>query len=224
MVVQAPGFLIVSEEPVKSDAVILFLGGEKGTREKEARRLIQEGRADYLLIPARSQVQQLDPSGNLIKLDIALTLNHLQLNTPQSGYLKPRPQDGSNQQTNEPTNRRYSSYSSPDQSNQLNRSNQWNRIIEDTHQEAIGARAMMESLGIRSAILVSAPYHMRRIKLIAGKVFGDDMAVSCVPTRYEPPEDGFWLFNGHDRKFVLTEYMKIAWFFVYSPFFVTQAE
>ncbi len=77
---------------------------------------------------------------------------------------------------------------------------------------------MMERLGIRSAILVSAPYHMRRIKLIAGQVFGDGMTVRNVPTRYEPPNDGFWLFNGRDRKFVFTEYAKIAWFLIYNPF------
>jgi hypothetical protein len=30
------------------------------------------------------------------------------------------------------------------------------------------------------------------------------------PTRYEAPGEGFWLFDGHARKFVLTEYAKIA--------------
>jgi hypothetical protein len=37
------------------------------------------------------------------------------------------------------------------------------------------------------------------------------------PTRHETPDEGFWLFN-NDRKFVLTEYAKIAWFVLYSPF------
>ena len=76
----------------------------------------------------------------------------------------------------------------------------------------------MERLGISSAILVSSPYHMRRIKLIAERVFGERPTVCYVPTRYETPNEGFWLFNGYERKFVLTEYMKIGWFVLYSPF------
>ncbi len=145
---------------------------------------MQEGLADYLIIPARNQVQKRNAEGKLIKIDLDLKLDHLKLNTPQSGSLKLKTAS-------------------------------W---LEDTHQEALIARNTMERLGIRSAILVSAPYHMRRIKLIAGQVFGDGMTVCYVPTRYDPPNDGFWLFNGRDRKFVMTEYAKIAWFLIYNPF------
>jgi hypothetical protein len=38
------------------------------------------------------------------------------------------------------------------------------------------------------------------------------------PTRHEKPGEGFWLFDSYDRKFVLTEYIKIGWFLLYSPF------
>ena len=132
--------------------------------------------------------------------------------------------------------RRFSFFSS----NQLNQPSQRNWFVEDTHDEALIARDMMERLGISSAILVSSPYHMRRIRIIAAQVFHqkassapDAKASSCppfakegkggfefisVPTRYETPNDGFWLFNNYDRKFVLTEYMKIGWFLLYSPF------
>lgn len=180
----APFFLIVSDTPVKTDAVVLFLGGEKGTREKEANQLIRDGFADYLIIPARGQVQKRSPDGKLVSIDPNLKLNHLKLKTPQSGYLK------------------------------LNTAVR----LEDTHQEAVTARDMLERLGIRSAIFVSSPYHMRRIKIIAGRVFGDSPTVYYVPTRYETPVEGFWLFNNYDRKFVLTEYAKITWFVLYSPF------
>jgi uncharacterized SAM-binding protein YcdF (DUF218 family) len=168
----APQYLIVSDTPVKSDAVVLFLGGEKGTREKKANQLIRDGFADYLIIPARGQVQKRSPDGKLIKIDLPLT--------PKTSNLKP--------------------------------------FFEDTHQENLIARDMMERLGISSAILVSSPYHMRRIRLIAERVFGERATVCYVPTRYETPSDGFWLFNNYDRKFVLTEYAKITWFVLYSPF------
>ena len=77
---------------------------------------------------------------------------------------------------------------------------------------------MMGNRGLKTAIMVSSPYHMRRIKVIAEKVFGDNLTVRYVPTRYEPIPGNFWLFNSYDCKFVLTEYAKIAWFVLYSPF------
>jgi uncharacterized SAM-binding protein YcdF (DUF218 family) len=193
--IQAPAFLLVSDAPAKSDAVVLFIGNDKGTREKEARQLMQEGFAEYLIIPAYRQVKKLDPDGTLVRSDVALPL------------------------------------SSSNQSNQLNKSNQWNWIVEDTHQEAIIAKAMMEQLGCKSAILVSSPYHMRRIQLISAHVFKPDASFppfvkegkggfefTTVPTRHEAPGDDLWLFDSHERKFVISEYMKILWFSVYSPF------
>lgn len=178
----APSYLVVSDQPVKSDAVVMFLGGEKGTRAKEANQLVMEGYADYLIIPAYGQVKKRGPDGKLERFN-----------------WKP-PEALSNQPS------------------QLNQPNQRKRFWEDTHEEAIIARDMMERLGISSAILVSSPYHMRRIKLIAARVFGEKATVCYVPTRYETPNEGFWLFNSYDRKFVLTEYMKIGWFVLYSPF------
>lgn len=196
----APFFLIVSDTPVKSDAVVLFLGGEKGTREKEANQLVTEGYADYLIVPAYRQVQKRTPDGKLIIIDLPLKLN-----TRDSGYLK---------------------------LNHLElKTSAW---LEDTHSETLTARDMMDSLGARSAILVSSSYHMRRIKLIAERVFappplakggggdfsstGSNFRLTFIPTRYEAAGDGFWLFNSRDRRFVLTEYMKIGWFLLYSPF------
>jgi len=193
-VVEAPSFLIVSDQPANSDAVVLFLGGEKGTREKEAHQLLRETYADCLIIPARGQVQKINPDGKLIKIDLPLKPNTLNLKPAATAA--------------------------------------W---LEDTHEEALIARGIMEGLGINSAILVSAPYHMRRIKMIAESVFGNSPPLekggrgdldssggryrfTFVPTRYEAPGDGVWLLNERDRKFVLTEYTKIAWFLLYSPF------
>jgi len=173
-IIQAPAFVIVSDPPVKSDAVVLFIGNDRGTREKEANQLMQEGFAEYLIIPARSQVKKLNPDGTLSKIDLNLKLNNLKLNTSA-----------------------------------------W---LEDTHQEALIAHEIMERLGLRSAILVSSPYHMRRIKLIAERVFGDRTALCYAPTRYETPTEGFWLLNNHEVRHVLMEYLKIIWFLLYSPF------
>ena len=90
--------------------------------------------------------------------------------------------------------------------------------MENTHIEVLGAKRLMENLGLRSALFVSSSYHMRRIKVITGKVFQDQMTVSYMPTRYESLGKGFWLFKSDERNFVLTEYAKIVWFFLYSSF------
>jgi uncharacterized SAM-binding protein YcdF (DUF218 family) len=108
-----------------------------------------------------------------------------------------------------------------DVSNQSEKANQPNirhRFFEDTHKEAIRARGMMERLGCTSAILVSSSYHMRRIKMIAGRVFGDTRSFYYVPTRYETRGEDFWFFNSRERNYILSECAKIAWFLVYSPF------
>lgn len=105
------------------------------------------------------------------------------------------------------------------QSNQLNQPNQRNWLVENTPIEVLEAKRPMENLGLRSALLVSSPSHMRRIKVITGKVFQDQMTVGCMPTRYESLGKGFWLFNSDERNFVLTEYTKIVWFLLYANFF-----
>ncbi|MGD0234405.1 MAG: YdcF family protein [Syntrophorhabdales bacterium] len=93
--------------------------------------------------------------------------------------------------------------------------------MENTHVEVAQARRIMESLGFTSAIFVSSPYHMRRIKIIAERIFprGTSGARLCfVPTRYQTPHVRLWFLHSSDLKFVVTEYVKIAWFLVYAQF------
>ena len=59
-------------------------------------------------------------------------------------------------------------------------------FYEDTHIEIIEAQKRMSDYGLKSAIFVSSPHHMRRIKLIAEKVFkSNNYNFYYVPTRYE---------------------------------------
>ena len=46
----------------------------------------------------------------------------------------------------------------------------------------IKGKKIMDKLGYRSTIIVSSPYHMRRLQLIAGKVFGDDYQIGFQAT------------------------------------------
>jgi uncharacterized SAM-binding protein YcdF (DUF218 family) len=173
---QAPSFLLISEAPARVDAVVIFVGGEKGAREKEADQLVREGFADYLLIPGYGQIMKRGPEGGLARLDPGSSLKTLNFKLKTAARM------------------------------------------EDTHIEVLGAKRLMDDLGLRSALFVSSPYHMRRIKLISGKVFNDRQEVRYVPTRYETPVGTYWLFSNRERAFVLTEYAKIVWFFLYSSF------
>jgi uncharacterized SAM-binding protein YcdF (DUF218 family) len=177
----APSFLIISEPPAKADAIVLFPGGQKGTREREADRLLREGFADYLILPATGQIKKRAPDGKL------------------EAFNWKRLEDVSHQQTNEPMNQR-------------------NWLVENSHFEVLEAKRLMDTLSLRSALFVSSPYHMRRIKIIAGKVFNNSRAVRYIPTRYETPGEAYWLFSARELELVFTEYAKIFWFFIYSTF------
>jgi uncharacterized SAM-binding protein YcdF (DUF218 family) len=91
-------------------------------------------------------------------------------------------------------------------------------FYEDTHWEIIEAKKVMSHYELRSAIFVSSPYHMRRIKIIAARVFDkNDGVFYFIPTHYEKAPAGFWELSSADWKKVAREYGKILWFFVYFP-------
>ena len=76
----------------------------------------------------------------------------------------------------------------------------------------------MSQYGLSSAIFVSSPYHMRRIKIIVIRVFdNDDGEFYFIPTHYEKAPAAFWELSWADWKKVTREYGKILWFFVYYP-------
>jgi hypothetical protein len=92
-------------------------------------------------------------------------------------------------------------------------------LYENTHLELLLAREMMLKLGLKSAVIVSSPYHMRRIQLIAGKVFADGgYYIGLKSTSLKSYDSLTCLQSGRCRKHVAGEYLKITWFLVYSWF------
>ena len=90
--------------------------------------------------------------------------------------------------------------------------------VEQTHIEMLQALALMDHIGATSVNLVSSPYHMRRIKIMAERVFdADKYEIAFVPTAYEPRHVP-WFLAWPDVKWVFAEGGKIIWFFLYSPF------
>lgn len=168
LVVYAPSYLFYADPPRKSDAVVLFLGNEYKERRAEAVKLMGEGYAAYLVIPAYGRMVEAGKHGEASRNVVPSRPSHYPV------------------------------------------------VYEDTHVEIIEAKKLMDRKGLTSAIFVSSPHHMRRIKLIADRVFiGGAYVTTFVPTRFEKPRQGFWFLRESDIRKVTSEYGKILWFFLY---------
>ena len=165
--IHSPGF---TAQPVKSDAIVLFLGSTG--REKEADRLLDEGYAGLLIVPASRQVHA--GRNSVIRVSI------LPLRAAAKIFRD-----------------------SPD-------------FYENTHREMLYAKTVMQGMGLRTAIMVSSPYHMERIRIIARKVFGRQADLfSYVPAPYGQRPDGVWGALAY-AKLEAVEFIKICWFRLYS--------
>jgi hypothetical protein len=90
--------------------------------------------------------------------------------------------------------------------------------VQRTHLELLQTRELMAYIGTTRVIFVSSPYHMRRIKIIAGRVFeAGEHEMAYIPTIDDPPQIP-WFFHWGDIQWVLSEWGKILWFFIYGPF------
>ncbi|KAF0189219.1 MAG: hypothetical protein FD168_1066 [Desulfobulbaceae bacterium] len=91
------------------------------------------------------------------------------------------------------------------------------RYFESTHVEALEAKRILDRLGLRSAIMVSSPYHTRRISMICNRVFRGGYEFSVVPARMQQAYSlRDWLDKEH-RKKIVSEYVKMIWFLLYEP-------
>lgn len=179
-VAYAPHFLALADKPDKSDVIVLLLGSRFTPRKKEVFKLIEDGYARHLIIPAYGRVS-----------DAGLFQNR----TPQGG-------------------------TRPDPSlirGRIVKLSHYPKYYEDTHVEILEAKKMMDKTGFKTAIFVSSPYHMRRISIIAGKVFdGRGYRLTFVPSRYEQYRGAAWFLDKRELKFVTGEYSKIIWFMLYG--------
>jgi hypothetical protein len=208
----APHFLTCADDLKKSQAVVLFLGGAKDMREQQALALLKGGFAEYLLIPGNHEALRYQ-NGNLQSVSLPSQKRLYFMDMARKEPSLPQ------QKTVFPANSRAVFPGYP---------KHW----ENTHVEVYRARRMMEALGIHDALMVSAPWHMRRIKMISSHVFSSslngsapesanegsfgDFSIGFVPTLYEKLPDPLWFLNPKDFEAVATEYVKIAWFKMYS--------
>ena len=85
-----------------------------------------------------------------------------------------------------------------------------------TYEEALELEELLEEgAALRSVIVVSSPYHMRRAQYAFNKVLGDRVTRQFAPvpfemTRYEQR----WWTDGRSRSMVVKEYLKIMGYLV----------
>ena len=88
---------------------------------------------------------------------------------------------------------------------------------EATHVEALEAKRLMDARGFRSALFVSSPYHMRRIRLISGEVFDPvHYTVRFVPAGSVEAKNRSKRFDPASLRWQASELVKIGWFKAYS--------
>jgi uncharacterized SAM-binding protein YcdF (DUF218 family) len=178
-VIFAPGFLFMENIPRRADAVVLFIGPGNVPRLDEAKQLIKDGYARYLIIPSYGEVLLLNSQGEFEQISVAGPKDNLILRVRIAAIYK--------------------------------------KHYENTHIEALEAKRIMDDLGLSSALLVSSAYHMRRISMIAGRVFhARKYSISCNPARWQASfTSDDWLKKDR-RKIIVSEYVKIAWFLAYG--------
>ena len=99
----------------------------------------------------------------------------------------------------------------------LQKAANYKRYYENTHVEALEAKRLMDEHDLKSAMLVSSAYHMRRISMIAGRVFAaQDYSISCFPTRWQIEFTAADWLNKERRKIIISECVKMVWFVVYG--------
>lgn len=89
---------------------------------------------------------------------------------------------------------------------------------ENTHIELCLARSIMEREGFSSIAIVTSPYHTRRVRFMANKVFEKSGNVIVVPTRFEEPPGLLWFLSETGFRNVASETIKNLWFLAYSVF------
>ncbi len=98
-------------------------------------------------------------------------------------------------------------------------SKEYPRYYENTHIEALMAKKMMQEAGYKSALFVSAPYHMRRISIISIKVFTKpDYRLRFIGSRYIQHRGFPFIFTWSNIKQVCIEYYKIFGFYLYQAY------
>lgn len=91
------------------------------------------------------------------------------------------------------------------------------RPVDNTLEELTVGFEYARAHGFRRVIIVSSPYHMRRVRIIWNSRFEDAVSALVRPTRYEPVAPARWWRAGRSLEEALHEAVGIVHFFIGTP-------
>jgi uncharacterized SAM-binding protein YcdF (DUF218 family) len=93
------------------------------------------------------------------------------------------------------------------------------KVSRNTLENAILARQMLSTYNVRSMLLITSRYHMKRSLLLFRQVFPKDVAIYPYPVTVSSSSDGWWSHGGSIR-LLFSEFYKYCLFrfiFLFSP-------
>lgn len=93
------------------------------------------------------------------------------------------------------------------------------KVSRNTLENAILARQMLMQYNVRSMLLITSRYHMKRSLLLFRQVFPKDVAIYPYPVTVNPSTEGWWSHGGSVR-LLFSEFYKYCLFrgiFLFSP-------
>jgi uncharacterized SAM-binding protein YcdF (DUF218 family) len=189
----SPRYLVSSGLPIKSDIIIQFPVPEMEEMRRESWQLVKEGYSEYLCIPTSLSLYQANQNGAFLSgipfpdIEPATKLHQLRSAKGIS----------------------FTNFK------QIRTEYHFPHYYENTHVEMLLAKKVMDAYGFRKALFVSSPYHMKRIRIMAERVFDSTYDITMVPSRFEKKFETP-LPSQQDMRHVFTELPKMAWFICYD--------
>jgi len=79
-----------------------------------------------------------------------------------------------------------------------------------TRADALQAKLLMDSLGLKSALVISDPYNMRRLSMIFENIFqGSGMKLALASTDQKREVPDYWWLSPHSFIYVIKEWIKL---------------
>lgn len=88
-------------------------------------------------------------------------------------------------------------------------------LIESTYQEGIAINRLLSGKDYTSALVVSDPYHLYRVKWTLQQTLKNNAPRISFISSNAPSLDGFWWKNDKSRIFVLSEIPKIVYYWIW---------
>ena len=79
-----------------------------------------------------------------------------------------------------------------------------------TRTDALQAKLLMTALGLKSALVTSDPYNMRRLSMVFEKIFEDtELVLHLIPTNQKRKTPDYWWLSPHSFIYVIKEWIKL---------------